>query len=283
MKINSLCWACCAALILLSPTVTQGESSQESFTRGEQALAKGDFHAALASFANAARADRSRAEYLQHYAMVRRVIDLRTQLDAATDPAQWNYLARALRSFYHSERIYPEALALEKEIYAREKSASSAVMLAETQLAMKQDADAVETLSSVATDQATPRSQALLAVALARTGNADRARDVAASVQLPAGADANSLYAAARMHSAVGEHAQATALITACLEAVLPSQSPGFVAHARTCPEFSAIATTAEFTRALATPSKVAESKCSGGSSCASCPMRGGCPKSQAQ
>jgi tetratricopeptide (TPR) repeat protein len=283
MKTKSLMAGWVVAALLAVPGLARAESAQESFAKGETLLAKADFSAALEAFSAAARADRTNQEYMQHYAMVRRVISLRTRFESEQDPQQWEYLARALRAFYASERIYPEILALDQKLHARLNNAESAVMLAETQLSMEQNAEAVKTLSSLPAGQADAASRALLGIALARTGKRDETKQIAAAFALPEGAGPGLAYAAARLHGAAGDAAKALQLLKTCLEAVPASRQEGFQTHARTCPEFAAMASTADFAAALATPSKVHESKCSGGSSCAGCPMSGKCPKSQAQ
>jgi hypothetical protein len=153
-------------------------------------------------------------------------------------------------------------------------------MLAETQLALDQNAAAVKTLS-LEPREATEMTQALLGIALARSGKAESAKQIAEKLLLPADAGPIVTYAAARLHAATGNPAKAVGLLTACFEAVAPSQLEGFKSHAKQCPEFAVIASNSDFARALETKSKVPESKCSGGSSCAGCPMSGKCPRSQ--
>ena len=129
--------------------------------------------------------------------------------------------------------------------------------------------------------RSTPVTQALLSIALARQQRTDEARKIAGQVTPPEKAGPRTLYTLARMYAAVGNHDKALAAITSCLEATPPSHIDGFRAHARQSPEFTALSSSDGFARALATKSKVAESKCSGGSSCAGCPMRGKCPKDE--
>jgi tetratricopeptide (TPR) repeat protein len=268
------------AVVAMSP-IARGDVATESFAKGEALLAKGDFTAALTSYAAAARADRSNREYLQHYVVLRQIVDLRGRLDGETDPQRWQYTARALRAFYAKEQIYPELLKIDQEIHARRKSADSAALLAETQLAMDQNEAAVATLSALQTVQASPTTQSLLGIALVRSGKMGRAKQIAQELAVPADAGPSATYAAARLHAATGDSAKAFALLRTCFEATLPSQLEGFKSHARECPEFAKVAADPGFAAALETRSKVSESKCSGGSSCAGCPMSGKCPRSQ--
>jgi ferredoxin len=69
--------------------------------------------------------------------------------------------------------------------------------------------------------------------------------------------------------------------LTSCFAAVPPSRLDELKNHARKCSEFAGVASSPAFAQALQTQSKVAESKCSGGSSCSTCPMRGNCEHGQ--
>ena len=124
-------------------------------------------------------------------------------------------------------------------------------------------------------------TQLLLGIALVRSGKTDEAKRIAEKVQLPKDAGPNITYTAARLHAAVRDSAKAMSLLKTCFEATLPSQLDGFKSHAKTCPEFASIVSIPEFADVMKTESKVPESKCSGGKSCAGCPMSGKCPKSQ--
>jgi thioredoxin-like negative regulator of GroEL len=190
-------------------------------------------------------------------------------------------MARGLRAFYASEGIHPELLKLDQELHLRLASAESAAMLAETQLAMSQDADAIATLTGLESSKATDKTQALLGIALARGGQTDRAKQIAEGLRLPDDATPSLKYAAARLYASIGDTTKATAMLKACFESTLPSQLDGFKSHAKACPEFAAMASSAAFAGVLETQSKMPESKCSGGSSCAGCPMKGKCPMSQ--
>jgi hypothetical protein len=269
------------AVVLVGPGIAVAETAAESFAQGEALLAKGQFPVALQSFAAAARDDRNNQEYMQHFAMVRRVVDLRSRLETEQNLVRWESMAKALRAFYVSERIYSELLMLDQKLHSRLGTGDTAAMLAETQLAMSRTADAVKTLSALEDSKATAMTQALLGIALVRCDRADEAKKIATKLELPAEAGPNLLYAAAQLHAGTGDSAKALKLLQTCFEATLPSILDGFKSHAKACPEFAAMAASPEFVAVLATKSKMPESKCSGGSSCAGCPMAGKCPHSQ--
>lgn len=271
-----------AAIFALSVAV-HADTAVESFANGEKSLAKGDFAGALQAYAAAVRGDQNNANYVQHYAMTRRIVDLRRRLDGEKDPQQWEYMARALRAFYVKERIYPELPKLDGAIHTRLRSAESAAMLAETQLAMDRNAEAVATLSALDAGQRNDMTQLLLGIALARSGKQDEAKQIAATIRLPKDASPHVTYTAARLFAITGDSTKAITLLKTCFEGSLPSVLEGFKSHAQTCPEFTAMTSTAEFANVLKTESKVPESTCSGGSNCAGCPMRGKCPSQAKQ
>jgi tetratricopeptide (TPR) repeat protein len=283
MRTRLLAVATLTTVLLAGPVVARADTAANSFAKGESLLAKGDFAGALQSYAAAARADRDNQDYLQHYAMLRRVVEMRGRLEAEQSPERWDYLAKALRAFYLSERIYPELLELDQDVHARLSSAESAALLAETQLALGKNAEAAQTLASLERSKATPITQAIQGIALVRTGKADEAKQIAKDLQVPADAGPRMAYAAARFYAVIGDSAKAIQWLQTCFEGTLPSMVDGYKSHAKGCADFASLAGSPEFTRVLETISKIPESRCSGGSSCANCPMSGKCPKSQAK
>jgi hypothetical protein len=162
-------------------------------------------------------------------------------------------------------------------MHAKLHTASSALLVAETQLAMNKPAEAAAVLGGLAADKHDSTTRSIHGLALARQGQVDEAKQVAQSVQLAGDAGPGAIYAAARCQAAIGNADRASQLLVRCFESSPPSRLEGFKQHAKTSPEFAALASNAGFVAALQTQSKVSESQCSGGSSCASCPMRGKC------
>jgi hypothetical protein len=149
--------------------------------------------------------------------------------------------------------------------------------LAETQLALNKNDAAEATLAGLAAAKQTPATRALRGLALARQGKMDEAKKAAATIELSDDAGPGTIYSVARLNAAVGSHDEALELLTRCFESLAPSRLPGFKDHATKTPEFAALVSTAAFDEVLATESKIHESACSGGSRCATCPMRGQC------
>jgi len=257
------------------------DSAEQVFANGEKLLAKADFDGALKAFAQAAKADRSKPEYLQHYAMVNQVVTLRKRLATEQDPTQWEYVARGLHAFYIGQGLYTEALPLDRQIHERLNTAYSAALLAETQLVLNRNAEAAEVLAALPAAKQTPGTRALHALALVRQDKMEAARDIAQKIELGTDAGPGMIYSVARLQAALGNADAALGLLKRCFEGVAPSQLDGFKNHARLSPEFSKLASTAAFAQVLEAKSKVAESPCSGGTRCSNCPMRGQCPSSQ--
>ncbi|NQU25028.1 MAG: hypothetical protein HQ567_27395 [Candidatus Nealsonbacteria bacterium] len=282
MKKCSIVWiAVLVAAVMTHPSAVLAESAREAYDNGEVLLAKADFNGAMKAFAAAARADRSTPEYYQHYSLVRQVIALRKRLDTERNSAYWQRTAQSLHSFYISNGIYSEALPLDKRVHARLDTTASAVTLAETQLAMDLNAEASAVLEALDAGKATTAARALLGVALARNGKVEEARQLAEAIKLSDKAGPGTLYSVARLHGEIDNTDEALGLLKRTFESIAPSRLEDFKNHARKSREFAALASTAAFAKVLETKSKIAESKCSGGSSCAGCPMRGKCPSSQ--
>lgn len=272
-------------LLLVFAGLTGGlaaaEPAADLFRKGETQLAAGDLQGALQQFAGAVRGSPSNQQYMQQYAMLRQVLMMRASLPNERVPAQWEYKARALHTFYVSHGLYANALEIGEQLHDKLDNGSSALLLAETQLAMNQPADAADVLAALPAARHTVATQALHGLAMARQGQPDAARQIAETIQLSGNEGAGMVYAVARLYAALGDGQRACQLLVRCFESALPSRLAGFKQHAQTSPEFSSLSADTRFVAALKTASKVPESACSGGASCASCPMRGNCASSE--
>jgi tetratricopeptide (TPR) repeat protein len=269
-----------AVALAACATPALAETAAEAFAKGEKLLAKGDFQAAQQSYADAARADRRNQDYVQHYTMIRRVVDLRSRLETEQDPEQWEETARALHGFYVTEGLLSELLKLDLRMHARVNSTISAALLAETQLILGKNADAAKMLSELDSSKTTALTRALLGIALLRGGQKDQAREIVEKLVLSEEDGPGASYAVARLYAGVGNTSKALGLLKPCFEAIPGSLLEVYKTHAKSCPEFAAVASNEEFAGVLKTESKVPESKCSGGSSCSGCPMAAKCDKS---
>lgn len=282
MKRSRVAIVVAVGVLFVLPALARGETAPEAFARGKSLLEKGDFDAALTAFAAAARSDLDNDAYRQQYGLVRRIVDLRKRLDGEKDPERWEYTARALHAFYLDQGLYDQAVRIGRKIHEKVNTAASAMNLAETELAMNNNADAEKMLVALDKEgKATPSTRALLGVSLARLGKAAEAKKVAQEVALPDDAGPQMTYAFARLQAATGNADAALASLQKCFESLPASRLENFKEHAKLCPDFAAIASTAKFAKVLETESQAGESKCSGGSGCAGCPMRGNCGKAQ--
>ncbi len=282
MRVRRILVSLCSSLALLAIAGSaRAETAAEAYARGNVLLQQGEYQQALDALAQAARAERDNREYLSRYMMVRQIMQLQEGLETENHPARWEYIARALEHFYRTERMHDEALRLSRMKYDRLKDARSATALAETQLAMGKPADALATIESLGDEKATPATKSLKAISLAHLDRMEEARQVAQTVELPAQAGPGVLYSAARMYAATGSSDRAIETLRRCFEQVSSGELEAFKDHARNCADFAALAPTAQFASVLRTVSKIPESKCSGGTTCAGCPMRGKCPSSQ--
>jgi hypothetical protein len=265
------------AFAVLTGRTEAAEQGADLFRAGETQLASGDLPGALQQFAGAVRADPANQRYMQQYAMLRQVLMMRASLPKETVPAQWEYKARALHTFFVNHGLYADALEVGRQLHSKLNNGSSALLLAETQLAMNQPADAAEVLAALPTAKHTVATKALHGLAAARQGKPDEAKRIAQTIQLTSAEGPGAVYAVARLQAAIDDGEQACQLLVRCFESAAPSRLAGFKQHAQTSPEFSGLAGDARFVAALRTASKVSESACSGGTSCASCPMRSKC------
>jgi tetratricopeptide (TPR) repeat protein len=248
-----------------------------AFARGRDLMAKGELRAALKAYADAVQSDPSNQKYTQQFMLVRQAILLENALTSESDPQRWQRTAQALRSLYTSQGLFALALPVDKALYSRTKTSLSAVQLAETELALGNNAGAAKLLASLDSEKITTASQSLLSVALARQDEREKARAIAQTVLLEKNADPGTMYLVARMRAALGDSDRALSTLKRCFEAVPPSRLDSLKSHAKACADFAALAAGSQFASVLETQSKVPESKCSGGSSCSNCPMRGGC------
>lgn len=265
-------------LVLALPLLASAAAdADKAFGDGQRLLASGDLRGSLRAFVTAVKLDRENRQYMQQYLLVRQAVQLQDVMAAESDPRKWEQAAWALRSFFNDQGVYAQVLPIDRALWDRSATADNAIQLSETLLALDRPAEAVKILSSLDRQAATPASQALLVVALAREGKLSEAHALAAGGNKSAASDPGTLYLTARMHAVVGNADQALDTLSRCFQAVPPSRLDQLKSMARECPDFSAVARLASFETVLRTQSQVSESKCSGGASCSTCPMRGGC------
>lgn len=252
-----------------------------AYEKAQQLVAAGDLAAARKSLVTAVKSDGDNQRYVQQYLLVSQAMKLEQAMKSERDLGRWETYAQSLSLFYKNQGVLTQALPIDAAIHERLQTTDAAVQYCETLLEMEQYERAVQVLRALKSRDANTSSQALLGIALARQGSLDEALKIVTDLRVAADADPFTLYLTARAQSVVGEGAVALATLRRCYESVPPSRLDALKTHTKECSEFAALASGAEFADVLRTQSKVPESKCSGGSSCSNCPMRGKCSHGQ--
>lgn len=275
--ILSLLVGCLASVV--DPVLAEpANEADQAFASGRALLLKADFAGAFEAFKTAAKADSENLEYAQQYAMLRQVIRMRSDLATERDAKRWLKMVGALRTFYYDNSLYSEALPLDRECHRRHHSTESAVLLAETQLALGMHSQAVEMLRAVPKKQASPRTRVLHGLALAHMEDTKQAKKIAkVPWLLKDDLGPRYFYDLARLRALTGNAKKAFKALTRSFELTPPSQLEGFKTQVRQCEVFSSLQSSAGFAKALTTNSKVKESDCSKGAGCGKCPKRAKC------
>ncbi len=261
----------------------QASDAAAAFAEGNRLLSAADFEGALKSYETAAKAEPQNQEYAQQFALVRRVIQLRGMLPREANPERWERMARGIRSFYHWNGVHTETLALDREMHERLKTAETAGMLAESQLALGMNAETQALLKDHISESDPAQNRALYAIALAREGNRREARKIASGIKMPDGPNGPLMILMARLHALDGKGKDAARYLTLAMEQTSPPMLPAMRAHAEACPDFSGLSNQSQFAQALATQSKIPHSSCSDAGSCGGCPSASTCGSAAAK
>ncbi|MFC1572604.1 hypothetical protein ACFL6M_03290 [Candidatus Eisenbacteria bacterium] len=279
-------WIALASLALLlgmaaSSPNADGNDAASAAATAQKLLQAGDFQGAFRAYAEAVRTDAGNQEYRQRYAILRQVISLREQIDQERDPKRFDQFARALHSFYRSEGILGEALKISHELHAKQATPETATMLADLQLELGMNDDAAKILAGYNSGDNPEELHVLYGIALARQGKREQATTQLGRIKLPEGAAPGLCYHVARLQALTGNAEDAQNTLTRVFSATPPSEQEPLRTRAQNCPDFTSLAGSAGFAKALATPSQVKESSCSTGTSCGACPSASACPSSK--
>jgi tetratricopeptide (TPR) repeat protein len=255
-----------------------GDDPAARFAEGKALLAKGDFDAALAAYAAAAKADPKSEQFRQDHALLRRIIKMRQDVREEKDAKKFEATALALRVFYYDNALFREALGLDQQVLDKLQTVDAAARLAETQLQLDMNAEAAEVLASVPDTDSTPQTEILSGIALARQNRIADAKVMAQKCPKPDQLGPGLLFDLARLHALIGNRDKAVGVLIQCFESTPPSRLEGFKAYAKTCKDLgSLVASAAEFDAVMRTQSKVKESACSSGADCGKCPSKSSC------
>lgn len=250
------------------------DGAAEIFAKGELRLADADFDGALDAFAKAAKADLQNTQYRQGYVLLRRVIGLRQQLEQQTDSDAWLKMAKPLQAYYHENRIHTEELKLDQRIHDRFPSPESAARLAETYLELDKPSEAAEVVAALPTEQATPNTTVLTALALARQGELEQARSAAQGLDTEVQAGPGYFRHLAGVRALLDDGDGAAEALARSFEQTPPSKLAAAKSDAKASRDFARLVGTPTFAKAMQTSSKIKESGCSGGAGCGNCPKR---------
>ena len=267
----------CVVVSAVPAWAEPAEDAARVFADGKALVSAVKFDEALQAFATAVKADANNQEYRQTHAMLRQVIRMREEIEKTQAPDEWMSMARALRTFYHDHGVYSESLPLDRKIHQQHLATDSAAMLAETLLALDENSEAAEMLGNLDKKETTPRTDVLLGLSLARQGRIEEAKAVASKASVKDDAGPRVFYELGCLRALTGDPKASLEALTRSFELTPPGRLDACKAEAKECKDLAALASTADFAKAIETQSKVKESSCSSGAGCGKCPKRAKC------
>ena len=201
-----------------------GSEADTAFLQGQKLLAGGDLRAALKQYVAAVKLDRDNQAVPAAVHAGAPSGCAAGRVGERDRSAEWEQSAVALRSFFSTQGLHAQALPLDRAMLERSKTADNAMQLAETLLALEQNEEAAEVLTSSDRQQATTCQPGAAGRRLGTTGQAGRSQGDCQQLQARSPGRSGTLYMMARMHAAVGNVDQALAALARCYEAVPPSR-----------------------------------------------------------
>jgi tetratricopeptide (TPR) repeat protein len=257
--------------------VAAEEKNADPFAKGDALLREGDFKGAFDAYAEASKADPGNPAYAEKAMLVRRIAMLRGIVERGEVNEQWEKTVLALHSFYITHEVHGEALALGRRVHKELNNAMSASLLSETLLEVGRNQEALALLQELEVQKLNMQNAIYRSIALSRLGRPDEAGRIIEDRPLPEAPGAGLLFDYARIHALLGNGEKALGLLKGCLEKTPPSQLDMVKGFAKRSTDFKTLKDTPPWEAVMKTASKVSESSCSSGSSCATCPSRSGC------
>ena len=269
-----------AVILVLAAAPAYAEATSDAgsthYANGYAELKQGQIDEAAKHFLAAARAVPTNQTYVQQALGLRKVQGLRRFVAKNELSPKWINAARSLHLFYLQNGLASLAVDIDQVAHQRMQNADSATWLAEAYLEAGQNVEAANLVATY-TNQS-PRLAAYHALALARLGHLDNARTIAQRAVPAEDAEPGTLFDVARLRAVLGERPRALALLKTSFERTPAAALPYAKVRAQSSPDLASLAALPAFAEVLETESKVKQT-CSGGSSCSSCPNRGGCAK----
>lgn len=243
-----------------------------------------DYKAAVLAYAKAARANPTEQHYRNQFALARSVAKMEAAMAKEPVAAKWKGYAEAVRTYLYGKGCYQAALAVDQAAWEKFKNAATGVLKIETLLLIGQEAQAKEVAATVtkAEPETVPaRWQTLQPVLLAHTNQVDQALAAVADITIDPKQDPTCLFDLARIYKAANKTDEALGTLRLFLEHTIPTEMATSRNMIALCADFQDLKDQDAFKTVLATESKIAQSDCTGGSSCSSCSLRGKCSSSQ--
>ena len=239
-----------------------------------------DYKAALMAYAKAARANPTEAYYRNQFALLRSVGKMQAAMAAEPVAEKWQGYAEAVRNYLYGKGFYEAALAVDSAAYEKFSDVSSGSKKLESLLMLSKNDEAAALASGLEATETSTRLATLKPVALARNGQVDQAVAAVEDLTIYADKDPYALFDLARISQAAGKQDEAYSYLKLFLEHTVPTEMATSRNMISLCDDFSSLHEQEAFAAVLATESKVAQSDCSGGSSCGSCSLKGKCSSS---
>ena len=267
--------ALCLALTSSALANENTEKAAQLFDQGLVVLAQGNFDGAMKAFAGAAKTDPANQNYKQHLALVNRVKQVRAMNEKEQNVALWTKQAESLRTFYMDYEVFAEALAIDQRRFKKLGTPATAVDLAESQLELGKNAESVKLLVGLDKAMATPRSDVLLGIGLARLGKMDDAKAVAGNCAAQVDSkDLALLFDAACLNSLVGNQELAAKQLTLTFEQTPPAQLVKAKTYAKKRHDLAGL-TSAQYAGVWTVESKIKPAACGSAAGCGGCSKAG--------
>lgn len=268
------------SLVVVCLTASYLPAAENPYQAAQDQIRQGDLKTALATMKQAVDAAPKNKQYAQEFLLLRQMIATDQQLARETNIARWRAFAQRLRTYLEQKQANPLLLELDRKIYAKTPTADSAAMLAESLIATGNAKEASQLLAGLPEASQNAMTKIVLALAMQHDGKTEEAKQVAAVYSTPQTREllpTPTLLRLARLEAAVGDADAAKTSLKRLFEQTPPSGQATLRDRCKASVEFAGLAQDAGFEAVLNTASKVAESACSGGSSCGTCPMRSQC------
>ena len=250
-----------------------------------------DFNSALKLYAGAARQNSDNPYFKDQYSILRRVIKMKSALDKAADKndkpnekvlERLSSYYQAVRAYYYSKGFYSESMKLDEMAMKLVPGQQQTLNYLESVVVVNPD-DASDTVSSICADSADEASEYELFNLLMKSRNAgssDLTSEIDKITVDPEANPAGFVYLAC-IYKNAGDETKAYEMVQKALEHTVPSEINGTRILASSMKEFKDDVNSDKFAAVLKTESKVAQSGCTGGSSCGSCSLKGKCPSTK--